>query len=114
MERTLDEARALFRVPGMLTLVRERVAAPGHPPLPVAYASLGRGRDLKDAIHDWAGEAEDVLVLLRAHLDRRFPQGEPGALFLMAPLAASELLYRLVALGAPLRRGILGLGKVLD
>jgi hypothetical protein len=98
----------------MRVLVRERAAAPGHPLLPVAYACLGRGRDLGDTIHDWGGECEDVLALLRAHLERRFAPGETGALFLMAPPQASELGYRLLALGAVVRRGILGLGKILD
>lgn len=114
VERTLEETHALIGVPGMLTLVRERAPAPTHPALPVAYACLGRGRDLEDAIHDWAGEPEDVLALLRAHLERRFPAREPGALFLMAPPSAAELGYRLLRLGAVSKRGILGLGKLLD
>jgi len=114
VERSLDETRALLGVPGMLTLVRERAGAPSHPPQPVAYACLGRGRDLTDAVHDWAGETEDVLALLRAHLERRFRSREPGALFLMTPPGASELGYRLLRLGAISKRGILGLGKLLD
>jgi GNAT superfamily N-acetyltransferase len=114
IERSLGESRALLGVPGMLTLVRERAGAPSHPPLPVAYACLGRGRDLTDAIHDWAGESEDVLALVRAHLERRFRPSESGALFLMAPPSASELGYRLLRLGAVSKRGILGLGKLLD
>lgn len=112
--RTLDETRALLGVPGMLTLVRERAQGAGRPAEPVAYACLGRGRDLADVVHEWGGEPEDVLALLRAHLERRFPAGAAGALFLMAPSSASGLLERLVALGAPARRGILGLGKLLD
>jgi hypothetical protein len=71
--RTSAETRALLGVPGMLTLVRERRGAPSHPPQPVAHACLGRGRDLADVVHDWSGEPEDVLALLRAHLERRFP-----------------------------------------
>lgn len=114
IERTVEEMRALLGVPGMLTLVRERAGAPSHPPQPVAYACLGRGRDLADAVHDWAGEPEDVLALVRALLERRFPAREPGALFLMAPAGAAELGYRLLKLGAVSRRGILGLGKLLD
>ncbi|HEX6885515.1 MAG TPA: GNAT family N-acetyltransferase [Planctomycetota bacterium] len=114
VERSLEEFRALLDVPGMLTLVRERRAHPAHPPLPVAYACLGRGRDLADTLHDWAGAPEDVLALVRAHLERRFPEGATGALFLMAPLDAHELAYRLVRLGAVTRPGILGLGKLLD
>ena len=69
---------------------------------------------LTDAVHDWAGETEDVLALLRAHLERRFRSREPGALFLMTPPGASELGYRLLRLGAISKRGILGLGKLLD
>jgi len=114
VERTPEELAALLQVPGMLTLVRERRAHPAHPPLPVAYACLGRGRDLADTLHDWAGAPEDVLALVRAHLERRFPAGETGALFLMAPLGAHELAYRLLRLGAVARPGILGLGKLLD
>lgn len=114
VERTSVEMRALLAVPGMLTLVRERALAPGQPAQPVAYACLGRGRDLADAIHEWAGEPEDVLALVRAHLERRFPAGEQGGLFLMAPPQASELAYRLLKLGAPSKRGILGLGKLVD
>lgn len=112
--RTPEEMRALLAVPGMLTLVRERAPGPGQALLPVAYASLGRGRDLANAIHDWAGAPEDVLALLGAHLRRRFPSEEPGALFLMAPATESELARRLHELGVASRRGILGLGKLLD
>jgi len=112
--RSPEEMAALLAVPGMLTLVRERAASPTHPSLPVAYACLGRGRDLGDAIHDWGGEPEDVLALLAAHLERRFPHGEPGMLILLAPPSAHELGYRLVSLGVPRKAGILGLGKVLD
>lgn len=114
VERSEAEFAALLATPGMSVLVRERAAAPGHPPLPVAYACLGKGRDLADTIHDWAGATEDVLALVRAHLERRFGPGETGALFLMAPPQAAELGYRLVSLGAVVRRGILGLGKLLD
>lgn len=114
VERSEAEFAALLEIPGMVVLVRERAAAPGHPALPVAYACLGKGRDLADTIHDWAGATDDVLALVRAHLERRFGPGETGALFLMAPPQAAELGYRLVSLGAVVRRGILGLGKLLD
>jgi len=114
VERTLDETRALLGVPGMLTLVRERAANPAQPAQPVAYACLGRGRDLADVVHEWGGAPEDVLALLRAHLERRFPAGRSGALFLMAPPSAGELGYRLLELGCASQRGILGLGKLLD
>lgn len=114
VERSLEEMRALLAMPGMVTLVLERPAAPGQPSVPHAYACLGRGRDLPDAIHEWAGASEDVLPLLRAQLERRFPDGEAGALFLMGPTLASDLAYRLTRLGVPSQRGILGFGKILD
>jgi hypothetical protein len=114
VERTLAEMQELLAVPGMVTLVRERAAAPGQPVLPQAYACLGRGRDLPDSIHEWAGASEDVLSLLRAHLERRYPDGAAGALFLLGPPAASDLAYRLTRLGVSSRRGILGLGRVID
>jgi len=113
VERSVEEMRALLAVPGVRTIVRERSVAAGHPPLPVAYACLGRGRDLADTIHEWAGASADVLALIRAHLERRFT-GEAGALFLMAPPQASDLAYRLIELGAVTKRGILGLGKLLS
>ena len=114
VERSEAEFAALLTIPGMRVLVRARAAAAGHPALPVAYACLGRGRDLADTIHDWGGATEDVLALVRAHLEQRFGPGEKGALFLMAPPQAGEIGYRLLAAGAVVRRGILGLGKILD
>lgn len=114
VERSLDEMHALLAMPGMVTLVLERRAAPGQPAVPHAYACLGRGRDLPDSIHEWAGASEDVMPLLRAHLERRFPDGQEGILFLMGPPLASDLAYRLTRMGVPSQRGILGLGKILD
>ena len=106
VRRTLAETKALLRCPGMQVLVRERDGEI------VAYSCRGRGRDLVDAVHEWGGPADDVLALVRSHHLRRFPEGE-GHLFLMAPVA-TELAQRLLELGVPTARGILGLGKLLD
>ena len=114
VERSLEEMRALLAVPGMLTLVRVGASSSGGPQVPQAYACLGRGRDLVDAIHEWAGKSTDVLALLRAHLERRFPHGEPGGLFLMTPPDASDLAYALVRAEILPKPGILGLGKIVD
>lgn len=106
--RTVEETTALLDCPGMKTLVLERDDQL------VAYACMGRGSDLPDAIHEWGGEAEDVLPLVRAHLEQRFDEDEDGQLFLMAPTTATDLRTLLISLGAHHQRGILGLGKLLD
>ncbi|MEW6073604.1 MAG: GNAT family N-acetyltransferase [Planctomycetota bacterium] len=106
--RTAAETAALLACPGMTSLVLERDGGV------VAYACRGRGGDLAEAIHEWGGSDEDVLALVRAHLVDRFLPGEEGELFLMAPVVAEELRARLIEVGAEHRRGILGLGKLLD
>jgi len=108
VDRTEKETRALLGCPGMRTLVLEREDAV------VAYACLGRGRDLADAIHEWGGEASNVLALVRAHSEERRAQGNHEGLFLMAPPAGGDLTYRLAISGAISRRGVLGLGKILN
>lgn len=109
VDRSAVETGALLRCPGMTTLVIDRDGGVA------AYACMGRGSDLHDAVHEWGGSAEDVLALLRAHFEGRFPDPtEHDALFLMAPPSAEELTRRLDHLGAVGRRGILALGKILD
>jgi GNAT superfamily N-acetyltransferase len=107
--RTSAETEALLGCPGMQVLVREREGAVA------AYACLGRGLDLADAIHEWGGAVDDVLALVRAHLEQRFPPGSGGngRLFLMAPEGA-ELARALEAAGAEGHAGILALGRILD
>ena len=108
MMRTAEETAALLRCPGMTTLVLE---CDGEL---AGYACRGRGHDLPDAIHEWGGEIEDVLSLVRGHLEDRFPDDEEGDLFLMAPVTAVDLRSRLESLGVESHRGFLGLGKILD
>jgi GNAT superfamily N-acetyltransferase len=106
--RRVEETTALLECPGMQTLVLEEEGTIR------AYTCMGRGGDLTDAIHEWGGEAEDVLGLVRSHLEQRFGETEDGELFLMAPPSASDLRALLLSFGAHHRRGILGLGKLLD
>jgi GNAT superfamily N-acetyltransferase len=108
VDRTPEETAALLAIPGMSTLVLERAGAA------VAFACLGRGVDLTDVIHEWGGDTEDVLGLLRAHLEARTKAGLMDTLFLMAPSHAVELVARLRGLGCEVTMGILGLGRVLD
>ncbi len=108
VDRTEDETHDLMNCPGMRTLVLERDGEV------CAYACLGRGRDLGDAIHEWGGEPSHVLALVRAHSDERQAQGIKDGLFFMAPPSANDVTYRLTVSGAISRRGLLGLGKILN
>lgn len=105
VERSVEEMGALLACPEMRCLVLE------HEGVPVAYACCGRGADLANTVHEWAGETEAVLALLRAHGDGLDPA---QSLFLMAPSSGRALVDRLAELGAEVREGMLGLGKILD
>ena len=107
--RTADETTTLLGCPGMRTVVREREGRV------VAYACYGRGADLQNSIHEWGGDVEDVLALVRALLDHHCDVADPDQpVFLIAPPQAVDLSYCLLTLGVASQRGMLGLGKVLD
>ena len=97
------ETGALLSAPGIESLVLEREGELD------AYSCLGRGADLRDAVHEWAGGAEDVLACLRGHLERR----EQG-LFLMSPPSAMTLRSFFERVLCPGEPGVLGMGKLLD
>gem|GEM_PF-769176 len=107
--RSRDQTRKLLVIPGMDVLVRERQGEV------VAYSCLGRGGDLQEVVHEWSGAVQDVLALLRMHLDLRTTLGDHRDLFLMC---ADEPDHPLVAaledLGTPASRGILGMAKIVD
>lgn len=107
-ERTPEETRSLLACPGMRVLVREAGASV------TAYACLGRGRDLARVIHEWGGPADDVLRLVRAHLEEHVAAGRDDELYLMAPGAHGELHGRLALAGVPSAVGVLGVAKLLD
>ncbi len=100
--RTGAETGSLLRSPHMRTLVLERAGAL------TAYACEGRGRDMQGVVHEWAGESEDVLALLRAHVET-----SGNDLMLLAPSGETALSPRLVALGCPRAPGVLGMAKLL-
>ena len=107
--RTRGETAQLLRIPRMDVLVRERDGEV------VAYSCLGRGADLQDVVHEWAGPTVDVLALLRMHLELRATLGEHRDLFLMCSDDAElPLVAALEELGAPANRGVLGMAKLLD
>lgn len=104
VERTLDEARQLMAIPDMNLLVRERHGAV------VAYAARGRGEDLQQVMHEWAGECQDVLALSRAQLETI----GGGKLVLMTPTDRADVARYLLTAGIPGISGILGMGKVVS
>lgn len=108
VDRSTAETAALLSCPDMETLVcqRERDV--------IAYSCLGRGADLARTVHEWAGSTEDVLRLLRAHLERRALRGVVEPIYLMTPASALELHAGLEELGVEGRPGVLGHGKLLD
>ncbi len=108
VQRSVAETAALLECPDMEVLVCERWGKIA------AYTCLGRGRDLRDVIHEWAGDALTVLGLVRAHLERRRARGEDGDLYIIAPPSADDLAQRLEALGATMALGVLAMGKLLD
>ena len=108
VERTLEESQALFHCPRMTTLVRTREGEV------VAYACLGRGADFANVIHEWAGATEDLLALVRAHLERLAGTSELPEAFLLVPSSARGVLLAFENLGAQVSRRMLGMGKVLD
>jgi len=103
VERDRAETRALLACPGMRVLVREGKSGAA------AYACMGRGADLQGVVHEWAGAADDVAALARAHLEQH---GRP--IVVMAPPGASALEGALRSAGALASEGVLGMGKLLD
>lgn len=108
VSREIDETRALLEAPDMEVLVCERWGRL------TAYSCVGRGKDLRDVVHEWAGDAQTVTMLVRAHMERRKARGEERDLYVMAPPSAKDLHTRLTAAGAAASTGILGLAKLVD
>jgi GNAT superfamily N-acetyltransferase len=106
--RELEDTRTLLDVPDMEVLVCERWGRVS------GYSCLGRGRDLRDVVHEWAGDAQTVMMLVRAHMERRAARGEERDVYLMSPPSAKDLCARLTAAGGIVSTGILGLAKLVD
>ncbi len=105
--RSAEETHSLLGCPGMEVLVLERWGRIA------GYTCLGRGSDLRDVVHEWGGDAQALLALLREHLARRRErEGEQG-LYLIAPPSAIDVAERLTRVGAALAQGVVGMGKIL-
>ena len=105
--RTSAETSALLSCPNMEVLVVERWGRIA------GYTCLGRGADLQNVVHEWAGDAQALLTLLREHLARRKERGVEEALFLICPPSAVDVAERLTKIGAQMSQGVVGMGKIL-
>jgi hypothetical protein len=105
--RSPVETSALLACPAMEVLVVERWGRVA------GYTCLGRGADLRDVVHEWAGDAQALLTLLREHFARRKERGIEEQLFLIAPPSAVDVAERLTKAGAQMSQGVVGMGKIL-
>jgi GNAT superfamily N-acetyltransferase len=108
VDRSARETAELLACPGMEVLVVQRSRDV------IAYSCLGRGADLGDTVHEWAGARADVLRLVRAHLERAARRGRRSPVVLMTPSSSGELHHELDARGLEGTPGVLGHGKLLD
>ncbi len=83
-----------------------------------AYAVCGRGADLQGVVHEWGGEPEAVLGLVRAHGERLLRQDlwPPYELVLFAPAgpvcpAGIDVTRAALDLGADVQVGSLGMAR---
>lgn len=84
VDRTEDETRAMLGVPAMQVVVNEQDGQV------VGYACMGRGEDLQQVIHEWAGSPQTALPcvseLWRINCD------EVERLFMMIPPTEADFL----------------------
>jgi len=105
LNRTHEETKALLECPGMATLVHE---VEGQV---TAYTCMGRGEDLGGTVHEWGGDLNSVLGLVRVQAESR---ESDTPTFLIAPRNETELAQRLTLMGSPPVTGLLGLAKIVN
>ena len=106
VDRNLAETSALLHGPEINALVCERNGEV------VAYALMGRGRDLQGVVHEWAGETDVVLACVRGMLEN-LPEECPGIYFI-APVTSVDMRRGLLEREIPALEGVLGMAKVID
>lgn len=82
--RTEDETRTMLGVPAMQTVVMERDGEI------VGYACMGRGEDLQQVIHEWAGQPDTVLPCVSSLWSGR--EQDVDRLFMMVPPSEADFL----------------------
>lgn len=106
--RSPAETAALLGCPKMEVLVVERWGRIA------GYTCMGRGADLRNVVHEWAGDAQALLMLLREHFERRKSRGSEESMYLIAPPSAVDVTERLAGAGAQVSQGVVGMGKILS
>jgi GNAT superfamily N-acetyltransferase len=107
VQRTPSETLALLSCPDMEVLVAERWGRIA------GYICVGRGADLRNVVHEWAGDAQALLMLLRESFALRKARGIDESLYLIAPPSAVDVAERLAGAGAQMSQGVVGMGKIL-
>lgn len=75
-----------------------------------AYAVMGKGEDLRNCVHDWGGEAEDLLCLVRDFMGLT----DKGELMILAPAQRSEFTQMLNRMRIPKTFEYLAMMRVID
>lgn len=75
----------------------------------VAYAVEGKGLDLQNHFHEWAGSVKALLSLFRHHIQKT---NQP--LRVIAPIHAQNLIRQMELAGARSEQGFLGMVKILN
>lgn len=102
--RTEEETRAMLGVPAMETVVMERDGRV------VGYACMGRGEDLQQVIHEWAGAPDTALPCVSALW--RMHGAEHERLFMMVPPSEADFLAYFDFVKARSAAGILAMARV--
>ena len=84
VDRSEDETRAMLGVPAMQVVVNEQGGRI------VGYACMGRGEDLQQVIHEWAGTPQDALPCVSELWRANSDQAE--RLFIMIPPTEADFL----------------------
>lgn len=102
--RTLDDVRNFLKIPNMNLYT----AWNEHNQL-VAYAAEGKGADLENYVHEWAGNA-DYLMDLFAFMQRKTAQ----PLTVMVPTHSTNLRAKLEPVCTTSHQGYLGMLKIIN
>jgi hypothetical protein len=103
-ERSSEEYEAYLGIPKTKALVAMRGNSV------TAYAVMGKGEDFRYCIHEWGGEARDLLCLVRTF----FSSSNLAELIILAPVHESEFTRLLQQMQVPKAFEYLAMMKIID